>query len=105
MSLQDAADSLDDLAAGKHSEQSRVLAGALALDTFCQTNSVDRDLLDAATGLQMIGTGGTLDLDSVGRAQAAAFALRVRSILEAQHPKPPEGTVHGEGRAFAHAQP
>ena len=53
-------------------------AGALALDTLCRKVVVDRDILEAAAGLQMLAEGHAPDLDAAGRARAADLAAAVR---------------------------
>lgn len=69
----------DDLAAGVIPERAAVLAAALALNTHCiSVDSPSRDMLDAAAGLEILATGGTLDLDDAGRARAATLAQLVR---------------------------
>lgn len=78
MSLVDAALVLDALAAGDTPDQARLLSGALALDALVRKGLADRDLLDAAAGLETIATGGILDLDAVGRGRAATLAVAVR---------------------------
>lgn len=83
MSLRDAAYALGELAQGRAPERARLLAGALALDTLRLSGESDRDLLDAAAGLQTLATGGALDLDAEGRARAAALAAAVESRLKA----------------------
>jgi hypothetical protein len=40
----------------------------------------DRDLLDAATELNLVARGATIDLTKRGRARAAAWADAVRRI-------------------------
>ena len=84
MSLIDAAYALDEQAAGRMPEPKRLLLGALALDTLVNTGDVDRDVLDAATGLKRVATGGTLDLDASGRRRAEYLADRVRAIAREQ---------------------
>ena len=76
--LSDAASALDDLAAGTQPDRARVIAGALALDTLTRTTRPSRDLQDAAAGLQIIATGGSLDLDDAGRLRARQLAEAVR---------------------------
>ena len=83
MSLLDAAYSLDELAAGRVPERSRLLAGALALDAVRLRGEADRDILDAAAGLEVLATGGMLDLDPAGRVRAAEFAILVRKLAAA----------------------
>ena len=84
MSLVDAASVLDDLAAGRTPDRATVIAGALALDTLVQRGSADRELLDAAAGLQMLATGGDLSLDATGRERAATLAVAVRRAAALQ---------------------
>jgi hypothetical protein len=76
-----AAAALDDLAAGRVPDRARLVAGALALDTLRWSGVSDRDILDAATGLTTLKTGGTLDLDEKGRARATALAGAVRAAM------------------------
>lgn len=61
-------------------ERARLLAGALALDSLRLRGEADRELLDAA-GLEMLATGGTLDLSAAGRARAALLATAVRRVM------------------------
>ena len=62
---EDAAATLDALAAGAAPDRTRAIVGALALDALTWATS-SRDILDAAAGLAIIATGGTLDLDDAG---------------------------------------
>jgi hypothetical protein len=64
--LHQAASVLDELAAGIQPDRARLIAAALALDTLVRTTNAGRDLQDAAAGLQILATGGTLDLDEAG---------------------------------------
>jgi hypothetical protein len=80
--LADAATVLDALAAGTKPDRARIIAGALALDTLAQTAELSRDLQDAGAGLQILATGGTLDLDEVGRRRAGQFADAVRQLIK-----------------------
>jgi hypothetical protein len=79
--LADAANVLDALAAGTRADRASAIAGALALDTLVKTTTASRDLLDAAAGLHVIATGGTLDLDETGRIRASLLADAVRQII------------------------
>lgn len=81
MSLADAAAALDDLAAGRTPDRTRLLCGALTLDALRLRGEADRDILDAAAGLEILATGGTLDLDDTGRARAAHLASAVRHLI------------------------
>jgi hypothetical protein len=76
-----AATGLDELAAGNQPDRTRLIAAALALDTLIKTTTPSRDLLDAAAGLQILATGGTLDLDDAGRSRARQFATRFANSL------------------------
>jgi hypothetical protein len=79
--LHQAASVLDELAAGIQPDRARLIAAALALDTLIKTTTPSRDLLDAAAGLQILATGGTLDLDETGRLRARQFADTVRQLI------------------------
>jgi hypothetical protein len=81
MTLHDAAYALDELAAGRMPERARLIAGALALDSLRLQGEADRELLDAAAGVEMLATGGTLDLSAEGRARAALLAAAVRRVM------------------------
>lgn len=79
--LNNAAAALDALADGIDPDRLQVLVGALALTTLLIRVSPDRDLLDAAAGLESLATGRTLPLNREGRARAATLAARVRREL------------------------
>jgi hypothetical protein len=70
--LIDAVYALEEQAAGRTPERSRLLAGALALDTLVRRGEQDRDILDAAAGLSALATGERFELDERGRARAGA---------------------------------
>ncbi|MEO7206835.1 MAG: hypothetical protein ABI145_08605 [Steroidobacteraceae bacterium] len=76
-----AVEALDTLAAGLVPERLSTLAGALALSTLCKRITPDRDLIDAAAGLDALASGRELDLNEEGRARAAKLAERVRREL------------------------
>ena len=76
--LADAVYALAELAAGRTPERSRLLAGALALDSLVQHGKPDRDLLDAAAGLNAFATGERPELDDRGRARAGHLATVVQ---------------------------
>ena len=78
LSLQDVAAVLDALGASQPLNRSDVLNAALTLSTYCQRQDVTEDMLDAAKGLEIMATGGTLDLDEVGQRRAMALAQIVR---------------------------
>jgi hypothetical protein len=79
--LDDAASTLEALAAGRELDRARAVCGALALDALTWSTS-SRDILDAAQGLRIIATGGTLDLDELGRRRARQLAEAVRHECE-----------------------
>lgn len=83
MACLDAASVLEAQAAGRTPDRAQLLAGALALDTLCHNEVVDRDILDAAVGLQMLATGSAPGLDAAGRARAAHLAEAVRKAAHA----------------------
>jgi hypothetical protein len=78
--LADAVYSLEEQAAGRAPNRARVIAGALALNTLIHRGECDRDLLDAAAGLEYVATGGALDLNEAGRRRAGALADAVRRL-------------------------
>lgn len=81
MSLRDAVDVLDDLANARPiANRSRLVGGALALNTLTRTND-DRDIADAAIGLEILATGGTLVLDEQGRKRAAFLSNAVEALI------------------------
>lgn len=81
MSLLDAAEVLRDLANARPVEnRSRLIAAALALSTATYSCD-DRDLADAAIGLRVLATGGTLNLDEAGRHRAAFLATIVDGLI------------------------
>ncbi len=84
MSLQDAVDVLNDLAHTRSiDDRRRLICGALALNSLtCTCN--DRDLADAAIGLEILATGRTLDLDEQGRERAAFLATAVQAQISSQ---------------------
>lgn len=82
--LLDAASVLEDQASGRVPDRVRVLSGALALDTLCAEGVTDRDILDAAAGLQLLATGRAWELDERGRARAAHLAEAVRKAADAE---------------------
>jgi hypothetical protein len=88
---------LDELAAGNQPDRARLIAAALALDTLIKTTTPSRDLLDAAAGLQVLATGGTLDLDDAGRSRARKFADTVRQLIV----DPIHATIEAHRPAYA----
>lgn len=81
--LTNAAEVLDALATGGVPDRLQVLAGALALTNLLVRVTPDRELIDAAAGLDALATGRQLDLNEEGRARAARLAARIRSELSA----------------------
>lgn len=85
MTLLDAAYALDELAAGRIPDRTRLAAGARALDGVRMTETpIDRALLDAANELHLVLGGATLDLTKNGRARAAAWAEATRRMIDSQ---------------------
>lgn len=82
--LLDAAYALDEQAAGRQPEHARLLAGAITLDTLFRRGALERDLQDAALGLERLATQGAWELDGVGRMRAAELAVRVRLLASSR---------------------
>ena len=83
MTLLAAATALDALAAGQEPKRGDVISGALVLQTLMTRGELDRDLQDAALGLEAVATGRPLSLDQAGRARAADLARKVRDLAAA----------------------
>ena len=81
LDFQQAAAVFEALAAGHTPDRADILNAALVLSTYCQCTNADRDLLNAAHGLELIGTGRTLDLDATGRQRATKLAQIVRHLV------------------------
>ena len=81
LDFQQAAAVFEALAAGRTPDRADVLNAALVLSTYCQRTNADRDLLDAAHGLERLATGRTLDLDATGRQRATKLAQIVRHLV------------------------
>lgn len=80
MSLQIAVAVLRDQAAGRpFTNQSQLIAAALALDT-ATLELGNQDLMDAAAGLRMLASGGILDLTQQGCNRAEYLANVVSAI-------------------------
>ena len=79
MPLNEAADVLESLPAGRVPDRSALLSAALIVGNLCHRDGADRALKDAAAGLETLATSGTLDLDVTGRARAAKLAALVRA--------------------------
>jgi hypothetical protein len=97
--LHQATSVLDELAAGIQPDRARLIAAALVLDTLIKTTTPSRDLLDAAAGLQILATGGTLDLDDAGRLRARQFAETVRQLIVGRDPI--YGAIEAHRAAYA----
>ena len=80
MSTADAAYALAEISTGRVPAKSRLIAGALSLDTLVKRGESDRDILDAAQGLHLAAIGLALDLDDVGRARVAYLAAVVAEL-------------------------
>lgn len=80
MTLLAAATALDALAAGLEPARGDVISGALILQTLVHKGQADRDLQDAALGLEAVATGRPLNLDQAGRARAAILAKKARDL-------------------------
>ena len=78
--LLDAAYALDERASGRAPELSRLLSGAITLDSLFRRRALDLDLQDAALSLERAVTEGELYLDAKGRARAAALAEKIRLL-------------------------
>ncbi len=86
MSLQDAVEVLNSQAEGVTVGRSQLISAALSLRAATRDTS-DRDLLDAAAGLECLATGGELDLNEAGRRRAGQLAKKVAALaaVEANH--------------------
>jgi hypothetical protein len=85
VTLLDAAYALDELAAGRAPDRTRLLAGVRALGSVRMTETtLDRARLDAEIELDLVLNGGTIDLTKNGRARAAAWAEAVRRMISRQ---------------------
>lgn len=80
MSLQDAFEVLNAQAEGRLlADRSQLISAALALRAVTM-NTSDRDLLDAAAGLECWATGGKLNLNEAGRRRAGQLANKVAAL-------------------------
>jgi hypothetical protein len=80
--LLDAAYSLDEQAAGRKPELSRLLSGAITLDSLFRRRALDIDLQEAALGLEHSVTRDARYLDAEGRMRADKLAGAVRRLAE-----------------------
>jgi hypothetical protein len=80
--LLDAAYSLDEQAAGRRVELSRLLSGAITLDTLFRRRELQTDLQDAALDLGRAATEEDYHLDAKGRARAADLAVAIRLFAD-----------------------
>ena len=83
MTLNAASTALEAMAAGREPVRGDVISGALILQTLVHKGEADRDLQDAALGLEAVATGRPLNLDEAGRARAAILAKKVRDLAAA----------------------
>jgi len=81
--LLDAAYALDEQASGRTPEISRLLSGAITLDTLFRRRALDADLQDAALTLEHAVRKDGLYLDAEGRARASALAQKIRLFANA----------------------
>jgi hypothetical protein len=81
--LLDAAYALDEQAAGRRPELSRLLSGAITLDTLFRRRGLEPDLQDAALDLGRAATEEKYHLDAKGRARAADLAASMRLFAAA----------------------
>ena len=77
-----AAEVLDQLAAERLPKKGPLLAAAQFLKRYTAYHTVDRNILDACEGLDMLAHGGILDLDHIGRARAGTLAHLLRYEAE-----------------------
>lgn len=80
LGLLDAAYALDEQAAGRNPELSRVLSGAITLDTLFRRGALDPDMQDAALCLERVVTEGAWHLDAGGRSRTASLASMTRKF-------------------------
>jgi hypothetical protein len=80
MTLEAAASALEAFAAGQVPKRGDVIAGALTLQTLVLGGGADRQLQDAALGLEAVATGRPIELDQVGRSRAADLAKKIREV-------------------------
>lgn len=80
--LLDAAYSLDEQAAGRKPELSRLLSGAITLDSLFRRRALDIDLQEAALGLEHSVKTDAWYLDAAGRMRADKLSGAVRRLAE-----------------------
>ncbi|MDR5785501.1 hypothetical protein P9281_02910 [Caballeronia sp. LP003] len=78
--LLDASYALDEHAAGRVPELSRLISGAITLDTLFRRRALDADLQDAALILERAARESQLYLDAAGKARAATLADKIRRL-------------------------
>ncbi len=82
MSLADAAYALDELAAGRMPDQTRVIRGLEALDSLLLQSGREQALYDAAAILELfVSTGGTISPFEETRVRTVAVADAVRRVM------------------------
>jgi hypothetical protein len=82
MTLLDAAYCLDELSVGRTPDRTRLIAGALALNSLHRQGRADRGLLVAYAILETLASGGTTDVSDEAQARAALLAALVRKAAE-----------------------
>jgi|GEM_PF-2313965 hypothetical protein len=80
LGLLDAAYALDEQASGRTPELSRLLSGAITLNTLFRQSALDEDLQNAALSLERAVRQDEIYLDAEGRARAAALAEKLRLL-------------------------
>jgi len=80
--LRDAAYSLDEQAAGRTPELSRLLSGTITLDTLFRRRALDPDLQDAALSLERIVRQSAFKFDEQERTRAAELAEKMRILAD-----------------------
>jgi len=80
--LFDAAYALEEQAGGRNPDLSRVLSGAITLDTLSRRGALDAEMQDAALLLERVVTTGACHLDAGGKLRAAKLAIRTRAFAD-----------------------
>ena len=66
------------------SRNARGCLPAPSRSTPCRRGALERDLQDAALGLERLATQGAWELDGAGRVRAAELAVRVRLLASSR---------------------
>lgn len=80
--LRDAAYALEERAIGRNPELSRVLSGAITLNTLFRQGALDTEMQDAALLLEQLVTTDGYHLDAGGKSRAARLAGRTRVLAD-----------------------